>query len=40
MESPEFSQMVKVQTWPAEIALLLFLSMIIGYMIMRKRNAM
>lgn len=40
IESPEFSEMVKVQTWPAEILLLLIFSMVVGYMIMRKRSAM
>lgn len=39
IESPEFSEMVQVQTWPAEILLLLVFSMVIGYMILRRRNA-
>jgi len=38
-ENPEFSEMVKVQTWPAEVLFVLFFAMILGYMILRRKNA-
>lgn len=37
-ESQDFSNVTKVQTWPAQIAILLLLSLIIAFFIIRKRT--